>query len=328
MFKVILYNLVGLSIKYFVHKCHLVKTHYAFGYNNAQKNHFLLTKTLNTKYNRNNKSKNKVRFLILKIRSYLLKVRTVFDMLDNICKKTFRCVVVGGLVVSVSVSAVLVNNTLKAEGKETDKTTCMAITEEKEDTTYACLYNVNVPEINVDTLAESSIVEEVFLADSSSDLVSVDLSSVHKEPEAKISSVATNYVAAPVYTTKVVSYTEADYQALLRIVEAEATGCDIVGKILVANVIINRVNSSKFPNTISGVIFSPNQFSPINDGRYYSVTVKQTTIEAVDRALNGEDYSQGALFFASVSCVNSGRCWAANHYKRYFEHDGHVFFGL
>ena len=41
---------------------------------------------------------------------------------------------------------------------------------------------------------------------------------------------------------------------------------------------------------------------------------------------NGEDYSQGALFFASTACVNSGGCWAAKVMRRLFEHDGHVFF--
>ena len=90
-----------------------------------------------------------------------------------------------------------------------------------------------------------------------------------------------------------------DIGILERIVEAEATGEDIKGKILVANVVMNRVNSKTFPNSIEGVVFQKRQFSPIADGRYYSVTVTNESKEAVSRALQGEDYSQGALYFAA-----------------------------
>jgi N-acetylmuramoyl-L-alanine amidase len=85
-------------------------------------------------------------------------------------------------------------------------------------------------------------------------------------------------------------------EVLQRIVEAEATGEDIYGKILVANVVINRVNSDEFPDTISEVVFQKiggsYQFSPTKDGRYWSVKVSKETIKAVDRALSGEDYSE------------------------------------
>ncbi|HAU86474.1 MAG TPA: hypothetical protein DCW90_13560, partial [Lachnospiraceae bacterium] len=64
---------------------------------------------------------------------------------------------------------------------------------------------------------------------------------------------------------------------LMRIVEAEATGEDITGKMLVANVVLNRVNNSSFPDTVEGVVFQKNgsvyQFSPIKDGRYYKVEI-------------------------------------------------------
>ena len=269
---------------------------------------------------------------MLKIRQYLLQVRNVFDFLDELGKKAYKVTLTAGAIAAVSVTGLFATENIQGANVQTSRVDSCSLnassTASREIAFDFALYNVDIPEVNVDTVSESSIIEEVFLADASSDFVNVDLSNVKKEPEAVISLAPTNMVAAPVYTSKVVSYTEEDYQALLRIVEAEATGCDVIGKILVANVIINRVNSSKFPNTISGVIFSPNQFSPITDGRYYSVTIRPTTVEAVDRALNGEDYSQGALFFASVSCVNAGKCWAARHYKRLFEHDGHVFFGM
>ncbi len=107
----------------------------------------------------------------------------------------------------------------------------------------------------------------------------------------------------------VISYSKTDYDNFLRIVEAEATGGDMKSKILVANVVINRVKSGAFPNTLTEVIFQGNghQFQPVMDGRFYSVKVSQTTVEAVERALAGEDYSQGATFFASLYGSNRDR---------------------
>ncbi len=130
-------------------------------------------------------------------------------------------------------------------------------------------------------------------------------------------------------TGAVISYSEEDYNNFLRIVEAEATGGDIKSKILVADVVINRVRSPYFPNTITEVIYQENgqQFQPIMDGRFYSVTITQTTIEAVDRALCGEDYSQGATFFAAVSSAGEGS-WHARNLTRLFEYGGHVYFIL
>ena len=65
----------------------------------------------------------------------------------------------------------------------------------------------------------------------------------------------------------------------------------------VANVILNRVRSSKFPDTIRDVVFAARQFSPVSDGRYYTVQVSEKTVEAVEQALKGVDDSRGALYF-------------------------------
>lgn len=114
---------------------------------------------------------------------------------------------------------------------------------------------------------------------------------------------------------------------IFKIVEAEATGGDVMSKIMVADVIINRVRSSRFPNTITEVIFQGNgeQFQPVADGRFYSVCVTNGTVEAVQRALYGEDYSMGALFFASNYSVNAG-AWHVSALTRLFEYGGHVYF--
>lgn len=122
-----------------------------------------------------------------------------------------------------------------------------------------------------------------------------------------------------------------DYDALLRIVEAEATGGDMKSKILVANVVLNRVNNSHFPDSIYDVVWErvngDPQFSPTADGRIDSVTISDETIEAVDRALNGEDYSEGALYFIARSSADQINVnWFDTKLQKLFVYGGHEFF--
>ncbi len=80
-------------------------------------------------------------------------------------------------------------------------------------------------------------------------------------------------------------------------------------RLLIVNVIFNRVASDGFPDEIYDVIHQKingkAQFSPISDGRYYSVPITDSTYEAVERALKGEDYAKGALFFMQRSLSSS-----------------------
>lgn len=120
-----------------------------------------------------------------------------------------------------------------------------------------------------------------------------------------------------------------DYNVLLKIVEAEAGGEDITGKMLVANVILNRVNSDCFPDTVTEVVYQKQngtpQFSPTADGRIESVNISQETLEAVQRVMNGEDSSNGALFFRSIHCNST---WFDNALTRVVEHGNHIFYTL
>ncbi len=126
---------------------------------------------------------------------------------------------------------------------------------------------------------------------------------------------------------RVVSCSADDYNVLLRIVQAEAGGCDIKGRILVANVVLNRVESDEFPDTITGVVYERSQFSPVIDGSINSCRVTEETVEAVDRALAGEDYSQGALYFMNrrTAAAKNVR-WFDNHLEWLFQHGSHEFF--
>lgn len=122
-----------------------------------------------------------------------------------------------------------------------------------------------------------------------------------------------------------------DRLILERIVEAEAGGEDHKGKVLVANVVLNRVKSKQFPSNIKDVVFANNgrtyQFSPISDGRYYTVNVSEDTKSAVDDALKGYDFSEGALYFMERSIADSHNVrWFDNCLTRLFRYRCHEFY--
>lgn len=121
--------------------------------------------------------------------------------------------------------------------------------------------------------------------------------------------------------------TAKDYQVLLNIVQAEAGGCDAIGKILVANVILNRVKSEVFPDTITDVVYEKSQFSPAMNGTIDQVKVSDSTKKSVIRALSGEDYSQGALYFMNRRSSQSGNTsWFDRKLTYLFQYEGHEFF--
>ena len=123
-------------------------------------------------------------------------------------------------------------------------------------------------------------------------------------------------------TTTVSTMSERDLFA--RLVMAEAGGEDLIGQIMVANVVLNRVNCAYGGDTtITDVIYRSGQFEPVSTGRIWSVTPTASVYEAVDRALAGEDYSNGALYFISAYCDAS---WFESALTCVAEHGGHVFY--
>jgi Cell wall hydrolyses involved in spore germination len=120
-------------------------------------------------------------------------------------------------------------------------------------------------------------------------------------------------------------------EILCRIVEAEAGTEDEKGRILVANVVMNRVESSRFPDTVKGVVFQKSgglyQFSPVANGRYYRVTVSEETRKAVEKVLRGKDESQGALYFVNRYAANTEYMnWFDRRCTSLFSYGRHEFF--
>ncbi len=100
------------------------------------------------------------------------------------------------------------------------------------------------------------------------------------------------------------SISNSDLTLLAKAVYAEARGESYVGQVAVAAVILNRVKSSKFPNTISGVIYQPYAFTCVNDGQI-NLTPNQSAYNAAQDALNGWDPTYGAIYYYNPKTATS-----------------------
>ncbi len=87
-----------------------------------------------------------------------------------------------------------------------------------------------------------------------------------------------------------------DLYLLARVVYGEARGEPYTGQVAVAAVVLNRVASPDFPNTISGVVYQPWAFTCVNDGQI-NLTPDETAINAARDAMNGWDPTYGALYY-------------------------------
>lgn len=87
-----------------------------------------------------------------------------------------------------------------------------------------------------------------------------------------------------------------DLNLLARVVHGEARGEPYKGKVAVAAVVLNRVESSSFPNTIAGVVYQSGAFSAVKDGQI-NLTPDSESIRAAQDALNGWDPTGGCLYY-------------------------------
>ena len=102
--------------------------------------------------------------------------------------------------------------------------------------------------------------------------------------------------------------TESETYLLARLVHGEARGEPYVGKVAVAAVVLNRVRSASFPNTISGVIFQTGAFDCVYDGQLW-LTPDEESIRAVNDALAGWDPSGGCLYYYNPATATSSWIW-------------------
>lgn len=114
-----------------------------------------------------------------------------------------------------------------------------------------------------------------------------------------------------------------DSYRLLKIAMAEAEGESVEGKALVMLVVLNRVWDNSFPDTIEGVIFQKNQFSPVKEGgRYWTTEPDEGCYKALELVTSGWDESQGALYFESTGKAG----WHSRNLEFLFQVGGHKFY--
>ena len=99
---------------------------------------------------------------------------------------------------------------------------------------------------------------------------------------------------------------------LARVVYSEARGEPYAGQVAIAAVVLNRVKSSSFPNTISGVVYQKGAFTAVSDGQI-NLTPNQTAYNAARDALNGWDPCYGAIYYFNPATATNKWIWSRPH---------------
>src|SRR5699024_4140489 len=110
-----------------------------------------------------------------------------------------------------------------------------------------------------------------------------------------------------------------DIKLMANAVYGEARGEPYEGQVAVAAVILNRVKTATFPNTVSGVIFEPRAFTAVADGQIWLTTNEQDEIAVLD-AINGWDPTRDAEYYANPDTATSGWIWPRPQMKQIGKH--------
>lgn len=125
--------------------------------------------------------------------------------------------------------------------------------------------------------------------------------------------------AAPTAANVPNGFSQNDIQLMANAVYGEARGEPYIGQVAIAAVILNRLNSSSFPNTVSGVIFEPRAFTAVADGQIW-LTPDESAKKAVLDAINGWDPTGEALYYFNPNTATSGWIWGRPQIKRIGKH--------
>ena len=99
-------------------------------------------------------------------------------------------------------------------------------------------------------------------------------------------------------------FSESDVYLLARTIYAEGRGEPYTGQVAIGAVIMNRIRSPKFPNTVSGVVYQKHAFTAVSDGQI-NLTPNDTAMKAARDAINGWDPSGGALYYYNPAVATS-----------------------
>ena len=114
-------------------------------------------------------------------------------------------------------------------------------------------------------------------------------------------------------------FSQNDIKLMANAVYGEARGEPYEGQVAVAAVILNRVKSTTFPNTVSGVIFEPRAFTAVADGQIW-LTPNEQAEKAVLDAINGWDPTGNAEYYFNPDTATSGWIWSRPQIKKIGKH--------
>ena len=115
--------------------------------------------------------------------------------------------------------------------------------------------------------------------------------------------------AAVAASSSAASSYASDVELLARLIHGEARGEPYVGMVAVGAVVLNRVKSSSFPNTIAGVVYQSGAFDAVSDGQI-NLTPNEQSRRAARDALNGWDPTGGCLYYYNPSTATSSWIWS------------------
>ena len=112
-----------------------------------------------------------------------------------------------------------------------------------------------------------------------------------------------------------------DVQLIARAINGEARGEPYEGQVAVGAVILNRVKSSKFPNTIAGVIYQSGAFTAVSDNQInVPISSNSTVVKAAQDALNGWDPTGGAIYYFNPNTATNKWIWSRPQIKTIGNH--------
>ncbi|SEP68799.1 N-acetylmuramoyl-L-alanine amidase [Piscibacillus halophilus] len=123
----------------------------------------------------------------------------------------------------------------------------------------------------------------------------------------------------PTATNVPKGFSQNDIQLMAQAVYSEARGEPYSGQVAIAAVILNRLDDSTFPDSISGIVFEPLAFTAVADGQFYMEPDEQAR-EAVMDAINGWDPSGGATYYFNPDTATSDWIWQRPQIKRIGKH--------
>lgn len=105
------------------------------------------------------------------------------------------------------------------------------------------------------------------------------------------------------------NYSGGDIYLLAKTIHAEARGEPYIGQVAVGAVVLNRVKSSSFPNTISGVVYQPWAFTAVHDGQI-NLEPNDSAMRAAKDAMNGWDPTNGCIYYFNPATATSSWIWS------------------